>query len=315
MKITIQTSNIVNRFGPEAGYRMIRECGFEGIDWSIDADWNWIIKEILQGRYQTCLMEGPVDGILKHYEAELREIRKNGLEISQMHALHPSRVAGHPELDEIINRIYIAHIEFCQAVGCRYLVIHGVSKLPDGSDMTDEEEFEANIRLYSALIPALNKCDVKVCLENLLWVPMPEGPQKGVIATCSVEEDAIRLIDALNAMSEKENFVLCYDAGHRNLVSGDQSGYVRTLGKRIQALHLHDNDGKYDLHTMPYTGNVNWEDLLDGLRSIGYEGNLSFETYQQYKIDSMMPELVPEFLKTIATTGRAFRNRILNHRD
>ena len=40
MKLSVQNYGVSTVFGPEAGYRMIRECGFEAIDWNIDQGWN-----------------------------------------------------------------------------------------------------------------------------------------------------------------------------------------------------------------------------------------------------------------------------------
>lgn len=87
--------------------------------------------------------------------------------------------------------------------------------------------------------------------------------------------------------------------------------YVPILGKRIKALHIHDNNGATDQHLMPYVGTINWDDFCNSLHDIGYDGDLSFETFAQTRPSQLNRELVPLFLKTIAGTGEYFRGRIL----
>ncbi|MHB9024488.1 MAG: hypothetical protein ACYC7E_09970 [Armatimonadota bacterium] len=46
---------------------------------------------------------------------------------------------------------------------------------------------------------------------------------------------------------------------------------------RLIAVHLHDNDGKSDLHALPFTGTVGWPRLLNLLRLTSYTGSLTLE--------------------------------------
>ena len=54
------------------------------------------------------------------------------------------------------------------------------------------------------------------------------------------------MIDRYNSIAGKECFGLCLDMGHLNLLNLDMSWYIPILGKRITALHVHDNDGMVD---------------------------------------------------------------------
>ena len=43
-------------------------------------------------------------------------------------------------------------------------------------------------------------------------------------------------------------------------------------------LHVHDTDGKGDLHTLPFQSTAtDWEAVTDALAEIGYEGELTLE--------------------------------------
>lgn len=49
-----------------------------------------------------------------------------------------------------------------------------------------------------------------------------------------------------------------YDSGHRNEFAHDYD-LLGTFGHRLAVTHIDDNDAKYDLHLMPFDGNIDWE--------------------------------------------------------
>ena len=66
------------------------------------------------------------------------------------------------------------------------------------------------------------------------------------------------------------------------------------LGKRILAVHLHENDRNDDYHLPPFTiiGGVPWKELMQTLGKIGYEGTLNFE------LDGLVLRKSPEMTET-----------------
>jgi sugar phosphate isomerase/epimerase len=75
-------------------------------------------------------------------------------------------------------------------------------------------------------------------------------------------------------------------------------------GDRIKALHVHDNDGKNDTHTLPYasSGVMDWDKITDALREIGYQGDL---TYEADSFMSRFPaELLPDCERLMHAVGR-----------
>ena len=83
---------------------------------------------------------------------------------------------------------------------------------------------------------------------------------------------------------------------------------METLGDRVKALHIHDNDGFDDLHIAPYLGLNDWEKFLKGLISINYTGNLNFETGGS--LNPLPPALIPSMMRHIAEIGKYFRARL-----
>lgn len=304
MKITIQTGDVVDQIGFEKGYQLIREAGFEGLDWNIDHGWNG--AEVRKGILQNCVFEKSMDEIMEYYAEELGYIRKNNLTIDQAHAPFPAYVEGFEELDKRVIPIYENCIRLCDAVGCPALVIHGISSPVDNFTFSREELIEKNLKLYEALIPVLQETKVVVCLENLFT------HRNGICypGICSNPAEAVMLIDTLNEKAGKECFGFCFDVGHFNLFAKDFKKYIGMLGKRIKVLHIHDNSGKDDNHKMPFAGNICWKDFCDALKEIDYDNNLNFETFAQYHMPHMEEEYIPIFLDAIFKIGTVFKKKI-----
>lgn len=305
MQLAVQSSPVSRDFGPEAGYRLIRESGFTAIDWNID--YHLDRKAFKTAEYKDfCIFEKSLEECLDFFAEELGYIRAAGLTVTQAHAPFPAYLPERPESLDYIIKIQRRCIEFCDAIGCKNLIIHGISLSNNDMTNTPESIKALNYKLYESLIDVLVKTNVTVCLENLFT-----GSPKGLIeGTCSNPYEAVEYIDTLNAKAGKECFGLCLDTGHLNLLRKSFRTYVPILGKRIKALHVHDNNGTADQHLMPYTGTLNWDHFCDTMHEIGYEGDLSFETFAQVRASQLNRELVPTFLTAIAGIGKYFRDRI-----
>lgn len=307
MKLCVQSGTIVFDHGYEKGYAMLREAGFEAIDWNIDVDWDR--KKVTSGIFEgASLFEKPIEEIIAHYAYEVAVMRKNGLVLSQAHAPFPAYVHTCPQMLDYAIKVYKKCIELCAYYDCKNLVIHGISLTPADKINTPKTIDDLNMKLYSSLIPTLQKFEgkVTVCLENLF-----SGKGKNFCeGTCSDPHKACAYIDALNALAGGDYFGFCLDTGHINLLQKDFRTYIPTLGPRICALHIHDNDGMADSHLAPYTGSIDWKAFYTALREIGYDGDLDFETFAQTRIERLDEELIPSYLKLIADCGAFFRKKI-----
>ena len=306
VRICIQTGDIVDRVGLEKGYKLIKKCGFEAIDWNIDHAWR--SSDLRSGNYRgKCIFEKSLDEVVKYYSKELEIIKKNNLVITQAHAPFPAFFKDSPEILDYTIGVYKRVIEFCDYIGCRNIIIHGISLQLDDNVNTYETISKYNYRLYSSLIPVLKKCDVVVCLENLFT------GSRGInyVGHCSNPCYAAKEIDKLNKRAGREAFGLCLDTGHLNILAQDFKVYVPILGKRIKTLHIHDNDGVSDQHLAPFAGKINWGRFCDSLKEIGYDGDLDFETFNQTnKVLDFDEKLLPAWMKMICKTGEVFRDRI-----
>ena len=76
----------------------------------------------------------------------------------------------------------------------------------------------------------------------------------------------------------KSNVCACVDTGHANIAGEDPAAFIRACGHRVRCLHLHDNDGASDQHSLPYMAGIRWDEVLSALSEINYQGVLNLET-------------------------------------
>ena len=121
---------------------------------------------------------------------------------------------------------------------------------------------EAQMRTLDELIPAMEKYDVKIALENL-------------------PADTFEVLPSYLKEFPAEWIGVTFDSGHANMA--EQKGLKRIwdVKDRIMALHLNDNDGSTkDLHQPPFYGIIDWENTVKLVKESAYSATgrpLSFE--------------------------------------
>lgn len=310
MLIGVQTGGVVTkpgenslRLGIDKGFEAIKAAGFEALDFNLDALLTW--KQLAT--------DGPVEYFsdeewIKTYTEEIRSAaKKHGLVFGQFHAPFPTLFLGNDHANANMLDICVKCIQMCADCGCDKLVIHPRMHWDYNNPLSPEEEWRLNIEFYSALIPALKKNHVICCLENM-W--MQDNKTKKIYASvCAHMNSVVKYIDALNEIAGEKLFGFCLDVGHALIIGEDLEAAITELGDRLVTLHIHDNSGNSDDHTVPYIGGVcNWEKFLRGLRKIHYKGNLSFET--AYALCRIPEELIVPVLRLIADMGCYFRSEL-----
>jgi len=300
MNIAVQTGGILDVFGLEEGFRIIHEAGFDAVDFNIDHCMSY--AAIRDGKCES-KMDKPVETLMEE-ALQIKAIAdKYSVSFYQAHAPFPSYVKGNDEMNDYLIEVFEKCIAVCGAIGCKYLIIHPMFCSYE-EKLDPDTEWDVNIARYSALIPALKKHGVIACLENMYV------GRKGKLyeAICSDMNEAAAYIDELNGIAGDKCFAFCFDTGHALLVGKDMYAALTQIGDRVEAFHIHDNDGVSDQHIAPYTGKLDWDRFIEGVKAIGFKGTLSFETFN---ISNMYDkELIPEALKLIAATGKMFARRI-----
>lgn len=144
-------------------------------------------------------------------------------------------------------------------LGARLLVIHA------GHQVKPVERAEAERRAAAGAAQLLAEAErrgVMLAVENL-----PPG------YAYSDARSLARLIDDLN----HPLLGACLDTGHAHM-QGLVVEAARQLGRRIVAMHAHDNAGTEDQHLMPGRGTVPWSELGQALSDVGFAGPILLET-------------------------------------
>ena len=298
-KIAVQTGGPEEAFGTKEAYRHIKEWGFDAVDANVDHLLPG--NDIVKGNIPEILIRGGKD-CMELFSPWKEGAEETGLENYQAHAPFPSCKADNALVNSQMIEVLKNTIRGCDYINCRNLIVHPF-KFDYDNRLPDLEEWEYNIERYSQLIPVAKEYGVTVCLENMF-----SGFRGKIYASCCSEvQTAARYVDELNRLAGSDTFGFCLDTGHALLCGLDIKQFIVTLGKRLRALHIHDNNGMSDQHLVPYMGVLDWKRFVEGLKTVGYEGALSFETFNVWnQIDHAVMDNIMRF---ICDCGRMFAER------
>ncbi len=306
LKIGIQSRLLLGDKAEEKDFHRIRVAGFDCIDFNLD---RFLLNNLIYQGKINHFFDQPEEILSARFDEYYRMAKREGLEFSQAHAPYPLYVYGREEDKEYLHMVVEKSILVCAALHAPYLVVHPFKlSYPLGR----MEEHKKNMDFFQSLIPSCKKYGVKICLENL-YDGFGGRICEGV---CADPYQAAEYVDKLNQIAGEECFAFCFDTGHANILGKNMKETILTLGNRIQALHIHDNDGIRDLHQLPFTftkelaGEVStdWNGFLYGLKEIGYRGVLSFETFGALKCFPV--ELQDSVLRLIADIGRYWMKKL-----
>lgn len=278
MKISSEIGSAARLVGEEKTLEYMGKAGFDGWDFSMFSmcRYNWGTG---------CLLENDHPLASGQYLAFARKLKRIGLDYgivcNQSHAPFPSSI---PQIYSYLKRA----IECTAEAGGEICVIH-----PDNHATAEE-----NARMYWELLPFAKECGVKIATENM-WNWDTEA-DRSTFAACATGADFLKHIETVN----DEDFVACLDIGHAEMVgSGDGAAHmIRTLGHHLQALHIHDNDRRHDLHQIPFEGSIDFPEVIRALRDVHYKGWLTLEADQYLK--RYAPETVEIGIRAMAESAR-----------
>ncbi len=149
-----------------------------------------------------------------------------------------------------------------------WLVVHPNS-YQDGGWFSRKLSLQKERERMMRLGELASKYGVGLAIENMI-------DNKPLRRFAGSWEDLMELLDLLG---DDELFGICWDTGHANLCQIDQPEAIRRMGPRLRALHVNDNFGQKDDHTIPFCGNVQWEPIMKALKESGYSGDFTYETH------------------------------------
>ena len=277
MKLSMCTAKLSDRFSDKGAIKILSNAGFDAFDFTMKF------------------------GYGKGYLEYADEIRKYadelGIICNQAHAPIPSSDSG-TEYEEIVHSI-----EMAARIGAKVIVIHPLKDRGDGYRWQKKALFERNMAFFRSLIPHAEKHNIKIAIENMY---SPDPDKKTIVSgVCSHSEEFCEYIDTLAS----EYIVACLDTGHAALVSDTVPNLLDGLGKRVQALHIHDVDYINDSHALPYTGKLDWNSICKALAETDYQGDFTYEACNFFS-EQMDDELVPIAAKYAEQVGRSLIGKI-----
>ena len=267
MKISIEHFPMRQRFGEEKALKMIKDAGFDGVDYSFN--------ELGNGQ--------AID--LSNHTAKAKKVKKllDGLELdcTQAHAPFGLKYGVKFDMQDKQFADTVRSIEFSSILGVKEIVVHSIF-MPDNTNF-----FDHNYGFYKSLEPYAKDCGVQIAVENLVnsifWKP-------------NRLSQFIRMLDS-------SVFCACVDVGHSMLMGTSPEEFISGMDKGVmKCVHIQDTDGKIDRHWIPYQGIQNWDNIMKSLAEYGYNGALDMEIVHAY--DNLPDELCFSALKYTADVGK-----------
>ena len=309
LEIGVQTQNAIQDENPQAGFEMLKRAGFSCVDFSLNG---YLKNTDLYKNKLNPFFEQSVEELKSYFTPHKEADEASGIRIHQMHMPYPNFIptATDKVNDFLLKEMAPKSMEVCNFLDCKYIVVHGLKMTKYlGSE---ELEWEQTKRYLDYVLPMAKDMGIVICIENLY-----ESSGKHIIeGPCCDARKAAARIDAVNEEYGAEVLGFCFDTGHANLVGIDFESFITTLGSRLKVLHTHDNDGVADLHQLPFVytktrenkPSTDWDGFVKGLRNIGFDGTINFETAPVLK--SFPEDMTEDALRMIASVGRHFIREI-----
>ncbi len=229
------------------------------------------------------------------YLEKAKEIRAYadtlGIVCNQSHAPFPTWRTGETEYNEKTFSRLVRALEITGILGGKLCVVH------PWNNATAEE----NAEFYKRLLPYAKANNVKIGVENMWnW----EGKNATPAACWSVED-----FNAHLAPLDSDWFVANLDLGHADMMRHlgvDAMQMVRGVN-RLQGLHIHDNNCIHDNHAVPFTMDMNYPAIIEALREVGYEGDITLEVGKPYH---MPVELIKPYMQFAAEIAKYIREQV-----
>ena len=250
MKISTEIDSIAMHIGEEKAVELVAKTGFDAWDFSMFEMCNNKNGVLVPTNHPTAQ---------SNYLAFARRLKQigldNGIICNQGHAPFPSSPKSKDWLKRAIECLAEAGGEIC--------IIHPMN------NGTPQE----NAEMYFELLPFAKEHNVKIATENMFnWSDFWKHAK---FAACATPKSFNDHLDAVN----DDHFVACLDIGHAEMKGSKTNApeMIRALGKRLKALHIHDNDKLHDSHQIPFSMKVDFVAVVDALKEIGYDGYFTLE--------------------------------------
>ena len=123
------------------------------------------------------------------------------------------------------------------------------------------DEWKRAVECYQSLGPIAARYDVTIAIEPL---------NRFETYFLNTAADAVTLCDEIN----HPNIGILFDTFHANIEEKNIGQAYRAVARHLKHVHTCEND-----RGIPGSGHVEWQDVFQALRDIGYDGWLTIESF------------------------------------
>jgi len=168
-----------------------------------------------------------------------------------------------------------AEAEFALELGVSIIIVHS-----SGAKGTDGVDRSSNFRWSAQLLAEVAETlDVTFLVEN-----MPPDHAYGV--------EVGRLVRDIRSIGSPR-LGFCFDTGHANMGRLPVAQQIADSNGYIHYIHAHDNDGKEDMHLLPFTGTIDWSAVGTALKNVNYDRTFCLEVFET--VDKLARKLTTQW--------------------
>lgn len=163
----------------------------------------------------------------------------------------------------------IEWIDYCKITGIDCMVVHpgGIKGYNEIEELKEIERL--NIESFKKIAEKCEKEKIKIAIENM--------GGKGIIKKFMPYNKAEELLELIEKIGS-DYIGICLDTSHANTAKINISDFIKIAKDKIYATHISDNLGENDDHLFPFTGNINWIEVMNAFKKIKYNGIFNYET-------------------------------------
>ena len=212
---------------------------------------------------------------------QVKEFKKVGLKLSSLHMSYSESQLKNFFLDNKIGKKLeknlIRDIKIAKRYGFRCVVVH-----------LKEEFTEIVVEKLKRILKVCESLDIPIAIENIEYQSL-----------------FVKVFEEI----DNKYLKFCYDSGHNNCYDS-YFDYLGKYGDKLECLHLHDNDGFDDMHTLNKFGSIDWNNIAKKLSKCK-EVNLDYELLMCAKRDCSAQEALNECYKQACELER----KILEYKE
>jgi len=204
--------------------------------------------------------------------------------------------------EEWCKELFCRSIQGAAILGAPWVVVHPSTGCCGGGP--DPDTHRKNVAFFQEYAAYAANLGTGLAIENM-WGKTRTGIPRYALQA----EELLRLVEDVNCRQVR----VCWDVEHGSIEGLDQRKALRLLKDYLVATHISDETGPDHIHILPYLGHADWEEILDGLAAIQYDGTFNFEI--QHYLPGVPEELLLPALEFSYKVGDGMIRRLEQRKE